>query len=95
MLTPNIYKTKEETTLKSDGLLKGATDFDSKTLTVTSVTSPTSQGGTVALDGKGDAFYTPAADFYGKDTFNFMVIDGDGGTATEQVTIDVGKLLVG
>ena len=57
-------------------------------LTIESVSSPTSQGGTVAIV-DGMVQYTPAANFAGQDTFTYTVIDGLGGSATATVTITV------
>ncbi|HYH66804.1 MAG TPA: Ig-like domain-containing protein, partial [Urbifossiella sp.] len=62
------------------------TDADGDTLTVTAVT----QGahGSVALSA-GSVAYTPAADFFGTDTFTYTVSDGAGGTSTATVTVTV------
>ena len=36
-----------------------------------------------------DCVYTPAADYFGSDAFDYQVSDGNGGTATETITITV------
>src|SRR6185369_696532 len=62
------------------------TDLDSDTLSVTAVT----QGahGSVAITGGGSAVtYTPAANFFGGDSFTYTVSDGNGGTDTATVTV--------
>jgi len=90
------YSATEDTPLTveaNSGLLVGATDADGDSMTVLSVTSPTTQDGTVTLNGAAGAFtYTPAANFNGQDTFNFTVGDGNAGTAIQQATITVGRL---
>ncbi len=60
------------------------------TLSVSEVTNPT--GGTVVLDGDtGDATFTPDADLCGDDvaSFDYTVIDGEGGSDTGTVTISL------
>ncbi len=60
-----------------------------ETLTVLSVTQG-NKGGTVVLGAGGaDVLYTPAANFYGSETFTYTVSDGNGGTATATVTMNV------
>lgn len=64
------------------------TDLDSDTLSVTAVT----QGahGAVAITGGGTAVsYTPAANFFGGDSFTYTVSDGNGGTDTATVSVTV------
>ena len=60
-----------------------------ETLTITAVGTP-SRGGTVtiAADGK-SVLYTPAANFFGEETFTYTISDGNGGTATAQVSMNV------
>lgn len=63
-------------------------DVDGDTVTVTAVTQGTH--GSVAITGGGTGVsYTPAANFFGSDTFTYTVNDGNGGsdTATVNVTI--------
>jgi len=63
-------------------------DLDGDTLTVTAVT----QGahGTVAITGGGTAVsYTPAANFFGSDSFTYTVNDGQGGTDTATVNVTI------
>ncbi len=57
-------------------------------ISVTSVSTPSTEGGTVAiLNGK--LIYTPPAGFSGIDTFNYQIEDNDGLTSTGTVTMDV------
>jgi hypothetical protein len=67
-------------------VLANDTDPDGDTLKVGSVTPPTN--GSTGING-GGAEYTPAQDFNGTDSFNYTVPDGNGGTATATVTINV------
>lgn len=64
------------------------TDVDGDTLSVSSVT----QGahGSVAITGGGTGVsYTPAADYFGSDSFTYTIADGHGGFDTATVSITV------
>ena len=78
--------TKEDTAVTLD-LLANDSDPEGDPLAVTSV----SQGanGSVAINPDGTVTYTPDADFSGSDTFSYSISDGNGGTATESVTVTV------
>ncbi|RYF44914.1 MAG: tandem-95 repeat protein, partial [Comamonadaceae bacterium] len=80
--------TPEDTALSIPvGTLTGNdTDIDGNPLTITSVQSPV--GGTVALVG-GNVVFTPAPDFNGPASFTYTVSDGQGGTSTATVTVNV------
>ncbi|QKK05103.1 MAG: tandem-95 repeat protein [Pseudomonadota bacterium] len=64
-------------------------DADGDTLTVTPATLTTAQGGSVVLLANGDFTYTPAADFNGADSFTYTVTDGNGGSDTATVTLEI------
>jgi VCBS repeat-containing protein len=49
---------------------------------------PTSAGGTVTIQGS-TLSYTPKANFFGAETFTYVVSDGNGGTATATVSVEV------
>ena len=52
--------------------------------------SATSGPGSVSLPEAGDGLiYTPAADFYGTETFSYTIRDASGATATGEVTVNV------
>ncbi|WP_322517587.1 tandem-95 repeat protein [Rhodopseudomonas palustris] len=68
------------------GLLNNDSDIDGNTLTVTGVANATH--GTVALN-NGNPIFTPTANFSGVAGFDYTVSDGNGGTATAHVTVDV------
>ena len=67
-------------------MLTNDTDPDGETLTVTAKTNPTN--GTLTLEA-GVLKYTPNAGFRGTDRFEYTVSDGNGGTDTAQVRVQV------
>ncbi|MEP3628863.1 MAG: Ig-like domain-containing protein [Hyphomicrobiales bacterium] len=64
-----------------------ASDIDGDTLTFSADGAPAN--GSVIVNADGSFTYTPNADFNGTDSFDFIVDDGNGGTATETVTVTV------
>ncbi len=60
-----------------------------ETLTVTAVTTPLHGTATVAPGGTG-VLYTPAPGYSGPDSLSYTVSDGNGGTASANVSITVG-----
>lgn len=63
-------------------------DVDADTLNITAVTQGTH--GSVAITGGGtDVSYTPAANYFGSDSFTYTVSDGNGGSDTATVNITV------
>jgi hypothetical protein len=76
-------------TLIVSKLIAGATDADGDTLSVSAVSSSSTQGGTVTLSPGVSITYTPPTGFSGSDSFTFTLSDGYGGTAvvTESVTV--------
>lgn len=73
-------------TLAAALLLANDTDADADTLSIVSVAPGT--GGTVSLDGS-NVVFTPAEGFTGEATFSYTVADGNGGTSTATVTVNV------
>ncbi len=57
------------------------------TLSIASVTAGT--GGTVVLNPDGSVTFTSSAGFEGDATFTYVVTDGEGGTSSATVTVDV------
>ncbi|MEJ5992766.1 Ig-like domain-containing protein, partial [Ramlibacter sp. PS3R-8] len=85
----DIRTTAEDTpvTLTTASLLANDTDPDAgDTLTVTGVSNAV--GGTVSLVG-GNVTFTPNPDFTGAATFDYSISDGQGGTSTATVTVNV------
>ncbi len=81
--------TAEDTPIANIAVLSNDTDVDGDTLSVSNFDATSAQGGTVSKNADGTLTYTPAANFYGTDTFTYTVSDGNGGTDTATVTITV------
>ena len=69
-------------------VLANDSDPDGDTLQVIAVSTP--GHGTAVISGSG-VLYTPAAGFFGTDTFSYTVSDGLGGTDTATVTVTVSE----
>ncbi len=74
---------------KSQGVLSNDSDDDGDTLEAVAEEITTAEGGTVLLKADGRFSYSPAEAFTGTDQFSYTVIDGQGGTGTGTVEIDV------
>ncbi|MDD1780460.1 tandem-95 repeat protein [Enterovibrio sp. ZSDZ35] len=81
--------TTEDTavTINASDLLANDTDTEGNSLTITSVQSP--QNGTVVLNGDGTITFTPTADYNGSASFTYTISDGQGGTDTATVYLNV------
>ncbi|WP_179470366.1 cadherin-like domain-containing protein, partial [Mycolicibacterium vinylchloridicum] len=79
--------TTNENTQLTGNVLTNDTDPDGDTLTAAVDTAP-SHGG-LTLNTNGSFTYTPAENYYGTDTFSYIVTDGEGGTAVGTATITV------
>jgi DNA/RNA endonuclease G (NUC1) len=77
--------TNEDTSVAID-VVANDTDVDNDSLTLASVGS--ASHGSVSI-ASGKAFYSPAANFHGTDTFTYVVSDGHGGQANGNVTVTV------
>ncbi|TSJ90945.1 retention module-containing protein [Chitinimonas sp. BJB300] len=64
-----------------------ATDVDGNALTYSKGSDP--DHGTVTVDRDGNWTYTPALDYHGTDSFTVTVSDGQGGTTTATIDINV------
>ena len=67
-----------------------ASDVDGDALTFALANGP--QNGTVTVAADGSYSYVPAADFNGTDSFTYTVSDGQGGTTTGTISVDVGAV---
>ena len=67
-------------------MLANDTDIDGGPLVIASVGSPSH--GTAVIEA-GQVRYTPAADYFGPDSFKYTVSDGAGGTDTGSVAVTV------
>jgi VCBS repeat-containing protein len=83
---PDAATVAEDSVNSSIDVLANDTDSDGDTLTITAVT----QGahGSVAIAGRA-LTYTPHADYFGADSFSYTIDDGQGGSATADVTVTV------
>ncbi|WP_394211202.1 Ig-like domain-containing protein [Enterovibrio calviensis] len=81
--------TDEDTALviNVSDLLLNDTDLEGDTLTVVSVQAP--ENGTVTLNGDGTITFTPTADYSGPASFTYIISDGQGGTDTATVNLNV------
>ena len=76
-----------EVILLSSRLLNNDTDANGDLLTIKGVGNATN--GSVAQDSEGNVIFTPEFNFSGEASFEYIVSDGLGGTATATVTVDV------
>ena len=83
--------TDENTPVTID-VLANDTDPDDDTLTIAADPAPTSPNGTVVINPDGTITFTPETNFVGPTTVEYTVEDGQGGTATATVFIDVGTV---
>jgi len=82
-------------TLRSSSVLPGIvtpndTDLDGDTLVISAVSNPSN--GSVVLNPDGTVTFTPNANFHGTATFDYTISDGNGGTDTATVTVNVGSV---
>jgi Bacterial Ig domain len=82
----------ETRTMSGDSItvavLANDTDPNGDTLVIAAFDATSAHGGTVTQQGQ-SLTYTPAAGFHGEDTVGYVVSDGDGGTDTATLTIEV------
>ncbi len=84
---PDSATTPEDTAVNIP-VLTNDTDPDSDPLTVTIATVPPAQG-TVIINPDGTLTFTPAPNFNGLATVNYMITDGNGGSSSTIVTVTV------
>ncbi|WP_143479030.1 Ig-like domain-containing protein, partial [Pseudomonas aeruginosa] len=87
--TPDPINAVEDTplTIPASALLGNDSDADGDTLTITSVQGAVN--GTVSLVG-GNVVFTPNANYNGPASFTYTVSDGNGGSSTVTVAVNVG-----
>lgn len=78
-------KQNQAVTLLATNLLANDTDPDGDKLTLSSVKS--SVNGSVVLNASGNPVFTPTANFSGNSSFDYVISDGKGGTATATVKV--------
>ncbi len=69
-----------------------ATDEASQVISIPSVSSTSTAGGTVAVSNGTVTYTPPTSSFNGGDTFTYTLVDDAGGSATGTVTVDVGAV---
>ncbi len=91
LATNDVFTVMEDSVGNTlDVLANDSTQGDEQeTLTIVSTTTP-NRGGTVTIaEDKLSLIYTPAADFFGTELFQYTISDGHGGTAQASVTVIV------
>jgi len=81
--------TVEDTSVEIDVVANDTDPDTSDVITVTSV-GDASNGMVSIDDDTGNILYTPDANFNGEDSFDYTISDGNGGTSTARVTVNVG-----
>ena len=81
--------TNEDNPITTD-VLSNDSDPENDPISVFSVTQGTN--GTVTNNGDGTITYTPDPDYFGIDTYTYVIADGQGGSATATVSITVNPL---
>ena len=83
----NDAATTAEDTAVTVAVLANDSDVENNALSVSITTAPTNGSATVNADQT--VSYTPAANFFGTDSFSYTISDGNGGTATATVSVTV------
>ena len=83
--------TDEDTAMTIDAtdLLANDSDVDGDTITLIGVEADDNTHGTVSLDANGNVVFTPDANYNGEATFTYTISDGNGGTDTATVSLNV------
>ncbi len=83
----NSYSVKEDNQLVTGNVLANDFDLDGDELSVADFEQPAH--GSVVYNGDGTFTYTPNQDYNGSDEFSYSISDGNGGTATAVIRINV------
>jgi len=86
----NDTKTTNEDTPTIISVLSNDTDMDGDVLTITGTTNPIN--GTVVVNADGTITYFPNPSFYGTDSFDYTIKDGNGGSSTATVSLTVNQV---
>ncbi len=76
--------------LSAPGILSNDHDPENDLILVSGHDPLSVQGGTVVVNPDGSVNYTPPLNYSGIDNFSYTISDGNGGTASAMVTINVG-----
>lgn len=71
------------------GILENDSDIEGDSLSISSVSEPAN--GAVTINSDGTITYTPRRGYTGADSFTYTVSDGNGGTGSATVTMEVSK----
>ena len=83
----DVFQGKEDEALVTGSVLSNDTDVDGDPLSIESFAQPVH--GAVTHEGNGIFAYMPDADWFGTDEFTYVATDGEGGTDSATVTIEV------
>lgn len=86
-LVDETFSVEEDSTNRELDVLRNATKPSGEVLTITAV-GARNHGGTVTIS-NGKLIYTPAANFFGEETFTYTVENEDGDSLTANVTVEV------
>lgn len=84
------YATTPQDKSVAINILENDFDMNGDDLTVISTTTP-ANGGRVEINPDGTVSFIPDAGFSGSDSFDYIITDGNGGTDTATVVVDVTK----
>ena len=83
------------TTANTGNVLLNDQDTNGDTLIVSAFDSASAQAGSVSYNGDGSFSYEPPDNFEGSDSFDYIITDGRGGSATATVNISVTNPVLG
>ncbi len=88
---PDEYTTTEDIQLvvAAPGVKSNDSDVENNGLSVSLVIGSEPVNGVLVLNPDGSFTYTPYANFHGTDSFVYRITDGNGGTATALVTLNI------
>ncbi|MFT6258380.1 MAG: Ca2+-binding RTX toxin-like protein [Rickettsiales bacterium] len=78
----------EDNTLEID-VLSFASDIDGDILTISGVSSPL-HGSAIVENGK--IIYTPDQDYFGSDSFDYVISDGNGGLISRKINLEIASV---
>lgn len=88
----DVFSGDEDTPITGN-VLGNDSDIEGDSLSVEAQTITTAAGGTVEILANGDFTYTPATDYFGTDSFDYTLLDGNGGSDIGTVTLNVADVI--
>ncbi|WP_321778722.1 tandem-95 repeat protein [Sulfurimonas sp.] len=94
LVVNNSIETNEDTsiTIYSSEILTNDTDIDGDRLSIINVDANVDTHGTISLDAQGNVLFTPEPNYNGEASFSYTISDGQGGTDTAIVTLNVNSV---